>query len=415
MPARRDRRGGFHRLHRPDDRLGARAQTEARRDGHRVLDGRQRAGRVARRGVRQAVQSVSAHEADHLAENSRQPGLSEGRGHGRLGDRRQGAPRGRAHGAPQMLTKGERAGPKLARPARAPPPFRGEAKSLLAPDAFLSPLEIDAAVERALAEDLGRAGDVTSVATVPAEATASALVVARAAGTIAGLPLVAATIRRLAPEIEITPEVGDGAAVAARTTLMRIAGPARAILAAERTALNFLGHLSGIATATAVFVQAVAHTKARICCTRKTTPGLRALAKYAVRCGGGFNHRFGLDDAILIKDNHIAVAGGIAAVLARAKAVAGHLVKVEIEVDTLAQLSEVLAAGGADAVLLDNMDPPTMRRAVEMVAGRLVTEASGGITLATVAAIAETGVDYISSGALTHSAPNLDVAIDIEM
>jgi nicotinate-nucleotide pyrophosphorylase (carboxylating) len=314
-----------------------------------------------------------------------------------------------------MLTKGERAGPKLARAARAPSPFRGKAKSLLAPDAFLSPLEIDDAVERALAEDLGRAGDVTSVATVPAEATASALVVARAAGTIAGLPLVAATIRRLAPEIEITPEVGDGAAVAARTTLMRIAGPARAILAAERTALNFLGHLSGIATATAVFVQAVAHTKARICCTRKTTPGLRSLEKYAVRCGGGFNHRFGLDDAILIKDNHIAVAGGIAAVLARAKAVAGHLVKVEIEVDTLAQLSEVLAAGGADAVLLDNMDPPTMRRAVEMVAGRLVTEASGGITLATVAAIAQSGVDYISSGALTHSAPNLDVAIDIEM
>ncbi len=297
----------------------------------------------------------------------------------------------------------------------APPPKRGEVKSLLAPDAFLSPLEIDAAVERALAEDLGRAGDVTSVATVPAEARARAVVVARVAGTIAGLPLVAAAIRRLAPDAEIAPEVGDGAAVGARTPLMRVAGPARAILAAERTALNFLGHLSGIATATAVFVQAVAHTKARICCTRKTTPGLRALAKYAVRCGGGFNHRFGLDDAILIKDNHIAVAGGIAAVLERAKAVVGHLVKIEIEVDTLAQLSEVLVAGGADAVLLDNMEPPTMRRAVEMVAGRLVTEASGGITRATVAAIAETGVDYISSGALTHSAPNLDVAIDIEM
>jgi nicotinate-nucleotide pyrophosphorylase (carboxylating) len=294
-------------------------------------------------------------------------------------------------------------------------PLQGEVRSLLAPDAFLSPLEIDAAVERALAEDLGRAGDVTSVATVPAEATAHAVVVARADGTIAGLPLVAAAIRRLAPDAEIAPEVGDGAAVGARTPLMRVAGSARAILAAERTALNFLGHLSGIATATAVFVQAVAHTKARICCTRKTTPGLRALAKYAVRCGGGFNHRFGLDDAILIKDNHIAVAGGIAAVLERAKAVAGHLMKVEIEVDTLAQLSEVLKAGGADAVLLDNMDVATMRRAVQMVAGRLVTEASGGVTLATVAAIAETGVDYISSGALTHSAPNLDVAIDIEM
>ena len=288
-------------------------------------------------------------------------------------------------------------------------------KSLLAPDAFLSPLEIDAAVERALAEDLGRAGDVTSVATVPADTTARAVVVARAAGTIAGLPLVAATLRRLSPAIEIGAEVGDGAAVAAGTVLMHVAGNARAILAAERTALNFLGHLSGIATATAAYVRAVAHTNARICCTRKTTPGLRALEKYAIRCGGGFNHRFGLDDAILIKDNHIAVAGGIAAVLKRAKAVAGHLVKVEIEVDTLDQLDEVLAAGGADAVLLDNMDPPTMRRAVALVAGRLITEASGGIAFDTLATIAETGVDYISSGALTHSVRNLDVAIDIEM
>jgi len=298
---------------------------------------------------------------------------------------------------------------------RAHPQLEGEVRSLLAPDAFLSPLEIDATVERALAEDLGRAGDVTSVATVPADATVRAVVVARTAGTIAGLPLVAATVCRLARDVEITAEVGDGAAVEAGTPLMRIAGPARAILAAERVALNFLGHLSGIATATAVLVQAVAHTNARICCTRKTTPGLRALEKYAIRCGGGFNHRFGLDDAILIKDNHIAVAGGIAAVLKRAKAVAGHLVKVEIEVDTLAQLEEVLTAGSADAVLLDNMDVATMRRAVEMVAGRLVTEASGGITRATVAAIAETRVDYISSGALTHSAPNLDVAVDIEM
>jgi nicotinate-nucleotide pyrophosphorylase (carboxylating) len=162
-------------------------------------------------------------------------------------------------------------------------------------------------------------------------------------------------------------------------------------------------------------VRRVAHTPARICCTRKTTPGLRALQKYAVRCGGGFNHRFGLDDAVLIKDNHIAVTGGIAAALARAKAAVGHLVKVEIEVDTLAQLEDVLAAGGADVVLLDNMDVPTLGRAVELVAGRLVTEASGGVTLDTVAAIAESGVDYISSGALTHSAPSLDVALDIEV
>jgi len=313
-----------------------------------------------------------------------------------------------------MLTKRDGGETNIGRAARAPSSRKwGEVN--LAPDAFLSPLEIDATVERALAEDLGRAGDVTSVATVPADTTAHAIVVARASGTIAGLPLVASTVRRLASEVDIVADADDGTAVETGMSLMRIAGPARAILAAERVALNFLGHLSGIATATAVFVQAVAHTDARICCTRKTTPGLRALEKYAIRCGGGFNHRFGLDDAILIKDNHIAVAGGIAAVLARAKAVAGHLVKVEIEVDTLAQLEEVLAAGGADAVLLDKMDVVTMRRAVEMVAGRLVIEASGGITRATVAAIAETGVDYISSGALTHSAPNLDVAIDIEL
>ena len=287
--------------------------------------------------------------------------------------------------------------------------------SLTCPDAFLSPLEIDAAVMRALAEDLGRAGDVTSTATVPEGTRARAEVVARQAGTIAGLPLVDATLRKLDPAMAITPHHRDGDTVSARTKLLTIEGDARAVLAAERTALNFLGHLSGIATAAASFVTLIAHTKARICCTRKTTPGLRALQKYAVRCGGGFNHRFGLDDAILIKDNHIAVAGGVAAVLARAKAVAGHLVKIEIEVDTLAQLREVLDAGGADVALLDNMSPADMRRAVELVSGRLVLEASGGITLATAAAIAETGVDYLSSGAITHSAPNLDVALDITM
>jgi len=286
---------------------------------------------------------------------------------------------------------------------------------LLAADAFLSPLEIDAAVTRALSEDLGRAGDVTSVATIPQGTRARAIVVARAAGAIAGLPLVAATLRKLDPDAAITAPQRDGAAVAAKTTLMTIEGDARAVLGAERTALNFLGHLSGIATAAAAFVQRIAHTRARVCCTRKTTPGLRALAKYAVRCGGGFNHRFGLDDAILIKDNHIAVAGGIAAVLQRAKSAAGHLVKIEIEVDTLAQLEQVLAAGGADVALLDNMSCADMRKAVEMVAGKLVLEASGGITLDTAAAIAETGVDYLSSGAITHSAPNLDVALDIEI
>ena len=285
----------------------------------------------------------------------------------------------------------------------------------LAPDSFLSPLEVDAAVTRALAEDLGRAGDISSIATIPEAVQGRAEVVARAAGVIAGLPLVDAALRRLAPGIDILAHVRDGDMVEAKTTLMTVAGPARALLGAERVALNFLGQLSGVATATAQFAKCIVHTKARITCTRKTTPGLRALEKYAVRCGGGFNHRFGLDDAILIKDNHIAVAGGIPPVLRRARAVAGHLVRIEIEVDTLDQLREVLDEGGADVVMLDNMDVSTLRRAVEMVAGRLITEASGGVTLDTVAAIAETGVDYISSGWITHSAPQLDVALDIQM
>ncbi|MBO0712882.1 MAG: carboxylating nicotinate-nucleotide diphosphorylase [Acetobacteraceae bacterium] len=287
--------------------------------------------------------------------------------------------------------------------------------SLLCPDAFLSPLAIDEAVARALAEDLGRAGDVTSVATVPEGMRGRAVMAAREAGVIAGLPVAASVFRRLDPAVEIAAHLRDGAKVGAKTALMTITGDARALLAAERTALNFVGHLSGIASAAAEFVRRIAHTKARVCCTRKTTPGLRALQKYAVRCGGGFNHRFGLDDAILIKDNHIAVASGIRAVLARAKACVGHLVKIEIEVDTLEQLREVLEVGLADAVLLDNMDPATLKQAVAMVAGRLTLEASGGITLDTVKAIAESGVDYLSSGAITHSSPNLDVALDIEM
>ncbi len=287
--------------------------------------------------------------------------------------------------------------------------------SLLYPEGFLSPLEIDAAVERALAEDLGRAGDVTSIATIPADTQARAIVVARKAGVIAGLPLVAAALRRLSPDIAITAKARDGDSVATRTELMAIAGDARAVLSAERAALNLLGHLSGIATATAEFVRLTKGTKTRICCTRKTTPGLRSLEKYAVRCGGGFNHRFGLDDAMLIKDNHIAVAGGVRAVLERARASAGHLVKIEIEVDTLDQLKQVLETGLADVVLLDNMDVAAMRAAVTMTAGRAVLEASGGITLDTIAAVAATGVDYASSGWITHSAPSLDVALDIAM
>jgi nicotinate-nucleotide pyrophosphorylase (carboxylating) len=287
--------------------------------------------------------------------------------------------------------------------------------SLLRSDAFLSPLEIEQAVTRALMEDLGRAGDITSTATVPEDTRGRALMVARKPGVVSGLPLVEQAFRRLSPQIKIAAQARDGDPITAGATLMSFEGDARAILAAERTALNFIGHLSGIATATAEFVKRIAHTRARIICTRKTTPGLRALQKYAVRCGGGFNHRFGLDDAMLIKDNHIAVAGGVAAVLHRARAAAGHLVKIEIEVDSLDQLAEVLDVGLADVVLIDNFDLESMRRAVAMVAGRLVIEASGGITLDSAAAIAETGVDYLSSGSLTHSVQNLDIGLDIEM
>ena len=287
--------------------------------------------------------------------------------------------------------------------------------SLLHPDAFLSPLAIDAAVRRALDEDLGRAGDITSMATIPETTKAHAVLVARQAGVIAGLPLASATLHKLAPDIEIAAHCRDGAQIQRGTHLLTIAGPARAILCAERTALNFVGRLSGIATLTADHVRRTAGTDLRICCTRKTTPGLRALEKYAVRCGGGFNHRFGLDDAILIKDNHIAVAGGIRPVLKRARAHAGHLVTIEIEVDTLTQLREVLDTGLADVVLLDNMDIPTLTEAVKIAEGHVVLEASGGVTLESIAAIAATGVDYVSSGALTHSAPNFDVALDIEV
>jgi nicotinate-nucleotide pyrophosphorylase (carboxylating) len=288
-------------------------------------------------------------------------------------------------------------------------------RKLICPDAFISPLEIEQAVTRALAEDLGRAGDITSIATVPEDAGARAVMMAREPGTIAGLPLVEAVFRRLSPDIEIIAHARDGQAVPAKTRLVSVSGNARAVLAAERVALNFIGHLSGIATQTAELVARVAHTKTRVTETRKTTPGLRALQKYAVRCGGGFNHRFGLDDAILIKDNHIAVAGGIRPVLERARAVAGHLVKIEIEVDSLEQLREVLDVGLADVVLIDNFDIVMMKEAVDMAAGRLVIEASGGITLEKAAAIAATGVDYISSGALTHSAVNLDIGLDIEI
>jgi nicotinate-nucleotide pyrophosphorylase (carboxylating) len=284
---------------------------------------------------------------------------------------------------------------------------------LLLPGAFLSPLVIEEAVRRALDEDLGRAGDITSAATIPPEMRARARLVARKAGVLAGLACAAQSFYALDPGVSFRTKTRDGAKLAAGETIAEIEGPAIAVLSGERVALNFIGHLSGIATLTAAYVAKVVHTGAKILDTRKTLPGLRALEKHAVRCGGGVNHRFGLDDAVLIKDNHIAVAGGVAAALKSARAAAGHLVKVEIEVDQLDQLAEVLKAGGADAVLLDNMDLATLKRAVEMARGKLVTEASGGVTLETVAKIAETGVDVISVGALTHSAPALDVALDI--
>jgi nicotinate-nucleotide pyrophosphorylase (carboxylating) len=285
---------------------------------------------------------------------------------------------------------------------------------LLHPDAFLSPLAIDEAVARALDEDFGRAGDVTSIATIPSTLNAHAVMVARQAGVIAGLPLAVTVFQRLSPDINIQAHVHDGNAVTRGVPVLTISGPARAVLTGERTALNFVGRLSGVATLTADYVRHTAGTKLRVCDTRKTTPGLRALEKYAVRCGGGFNHRFGLDDAILIKDNHIAVAGGVKAALERARSHVGHLVKVEIEVDTLDQLREVLATGLADVVMLDNMDIPTLREAVKIADGRVVLEVSGGVTLSSIGEIAKTGVDYVSAGALTHSAPNFDIALDID-
>ena len=286
--------------------------------------------------------------------------------------------------------------------------------SLLNSQAFLSPLAIEQAVQRALDEDLGRAGDITSIATIPEATQARAIMIARQAGVIAGLPLAVAVFQKLSMDVSIKAHYRDGAIVAAGVHVLTISGPARAVLAGERTALNFVGRLSGIATLTAGYVRHTVGTRSRICCTRKTTPGLRALEKYAVRCGGGFNHRFGLDDAILIKDNHIAVAGGVRPVLERARSHVGHLVKVEIEVDALAQLREVLDTGLADVVLLDNMSLAELSEAAQLAAGRVVLEASGGVTLDSIGGIAATGVDYVSSGALTHSAPNFDVALDID-
>ena len=265
----------------------------------------------------------------------------------------------------------------------------------------------------ALLEDLGRAGDITTDAVIPAEARLSGVIAARQAGVVAGVDTALLAFRLLDPAIDAAVERPDGTSVATGDAVIRLEGPARPILSAERVALNLLCRLSGIASVTARLVAAARpHGPARIVCTRKTTPGLRALEKYAVRAGGGSNHRFGLDDAVLIKDNHIAVAGGIKAAIERARAGVGHLVKIEVEVDTLGQLEEALDVG-VDAVLLDNMDPATLAEAVKRVDGRAITEASGRITPETVAAVAASGVDLISVGWITHSAPILDLGLDV--
>jgi nicotinate-nucleotide pyrophosphorylase (carboxylating) len=275
----------------------------------------------------------------------------------------------------------------------------------------LPPFIIEDAVKRALEEDLGLAGDITSAACVPAEAMSRADLVARRPGVIAGIDLALAAFRLVDRDIEIRVERGDGASVAAKEVIMRIEGPSRGILAAERVALNFLGRLSGVATQTALYVEAAAGTRAKIVCTRKTTPGLRAFEKYAVLCGGGKNHRFGLHDAMMIKDNHIIAAGGIAAALTAAKKAVGHMAAIEIEVETLEDMEEALEHG-ARIILLDNMSLDDLRLAVTLNKGRAVLEASGGVTLDSVKAIAATGVDVISSGAITHSAPCLDLGLD---
>ncbi|WP_107677752.1 carboxylating nicotinate-nucleotide diphosphorylase [Agrobacterium sp. LAD9] len=281
---------------------------------------------------------------------------------------------------------------------------------------ILSPLPrliIEPLVRNALLEDLGLAGDITSAAVIPADHRSVVVMAAREPGVIAGLDAADLAFQLVDPAIVMKRHVQDGASVAPGDIIATIEGPSRGLLTAERTALNFLGHLSGIASVTAKIVAAIAGSKASVACTRKTTPGLRALEKYAVRAGGGMNHRFALYDAVLIKDNHIAVAGSVRDAIRRARQGVGHLVKIEVEVDTLAQLRDVMDEG-VDAVLLDNMAPEQLREAVGIVAGRAITEASGRINPQTAAAIAATGIDLISVGWLTHSAPVLDIGLDFE-
>lgn len=277
----------------------------------------------------------------------------------------------------------------------------------------LSPLLYRPLLERALAEDLGTAGDLATDALVPAGDRGAASIVCRQAGRVAGLDVAAAAFQMVDPSVVVRVVVADGADAAEGQVLARVEGPTRALLTAERTALNLLGRLCGIATATRDLVALVAPHGTRVLCTRKTTPGLRALEKYAVRMGGGVNHRFGLADGVLIKDNHLAAAGGVEVAVRRARAAVGPMVKIEVEVDTLDQLRQALALG-VDAVLLDNMPPPVLAEAVALARGRATTEASGGITPQTAAAIAATGVDFMSVGWLTHSARALDVALDVD-
>lgn len=272
---------------------------------------------------------------------------------------------------------------------------------------------VEPAVRAALLEDFGRSGDLTTNATIPADTAAKAILAARESGRIAGIDLATCAFRLLDPTIRISVKVADGEKLGRGDTIATIEGLARPILSAERVALNYLGRLSGIATATAQLVEKTKETKARIVCTRKTTPGMRTFEKYAVRCGGGFNHRFGLDDGILIKDNHIVAAGGITKAILAAKQSAGHMVHIEIEVDRLTQLEEALAAG-ANSILLDNMNPTMLREAVRITNRRALLEASGNINLETVADVAATGVDLISSGAITHSAKCLDIGLDFQ-
>jgi nicotinate-nucleotide pyrophosphorylase (carboxylating) len=289
-------------------------------------------------------------------------------------------------------------------------------KPIVSTHDVVSPLPrllVEPIVRAALLEDLGRAGDITTDAVIPADARLRGAIVAREPGVVAGMDAAQLAFTLIDPAVIVAVERLDGSRVERGEAVLRLDGPARSILSAERVALNLLCRLSGIATATAALVDAIRpHGHARIVCTRKTTPGLRALEKHAVRAGGGANHRFGLDDAVLIKDNHIAIARGVKPALERARAAVGHLVKIEIEVDTLEQLDEVLEAG-ADAILLDNMSPDTLATAVQRVDKRAITEASGRVTAATAPAIAASGVDLISTGWITHSAPILDLGLDV--